>query len=51
MKTQSQQRTKYRQPKLDFIQMHKTILCNSGIDGDASTASFEEGYDYEDKMI
>lgn len=30
--------------------MHKTILCNSGIDGGASTAGFEVGPNYEDEM-
>lgn len=50
MRTKSEQEMQYKQPELYFIQIHKVILCNSGFDGGASTAGFEDGPNYEGEM-
>lgn len=40
----------YNKPELEYIEMHKIILCNSYIDGGVSTAGFDLVNNYEEGM-
>lgn len=40
----------YNKPELEYIELHKIVLCNSNIGGGASTADFVIDTNYEGEM-